>query len=275
MNFNELDERLRAYETAQDYCVLPGLFMVARLDGRGFTRLTKEVCAFESPYDERFRDLMVTTVTHLMNCGFRVVYGYTQSDEISLLFRQDEALFNRKLRKWDSILAGEASGAFSVALGRPACFDCRISQLPSADLVVEYFRWRQEDAIRNALNAYCYWTLRKEGFTASQATESLLTLSVSNKNELLFQRGININEAPLWQRRGTGVFWTEVEKEGRNPLTGETTIALRRCLKVDFDLPMKDGYEEYLRVRLESGSDKTAISSNKSELVLAINANRL
>lgn len=30
--------------------------MVARIDGRGFTRLTKEVHKFDAPYDERFRD---------------------------------------------------------------------------------------------------------------------------------------------------------------------------------------------------------------------------
>ncbi len=35
---------------------------------------------------------------------------------------------------------------FSLKLGQPACFDCRISQLPTAELVVDYFRWRNEDA---------------------------------------------------------------------------------------------------------------------------------
>jgi len=37
---------------------------------------------------------MVTTVEHLMQCGFRVIYGYTQSDEISLLFHRDETAFD-------------------------------------------------------------------------------------------------------------------------------------------------------------------------------------
>ena len=44
---------------------------------------------------------MVATVQHLMGCGFAVLYGYTQSDEISLLLRRDESLFGRKLRKRD------------------------------------------------------------------------------------------------------------------------------------------------------------------------------
>ena len=94
-----------------------------------------------------------------MTCGFRVRYAYTESDEISLLFDLDERLFGRKLRKYNSTLAGEASARFSLLLGSVATFDCRISQLPGAALVVDYFRWRNEDACRNALSAYCYWTL--------------------------------------------------------------------------------------------------------------------
>jgi hypothetical protein len=114
MKFDELDEKMRVYETALDHCVLPEMFMVARIDGRGFTRLTREVHQFKAPFDERFRDMMVSTTEHLMNCGFRVVYGYTQSDEISLLFHLEENAFGRKLRKYDSILAGEASAKFSL-----------------------------------------------------------------------------------------------------------------------------------------------------------------
>jgi tRNA(His) 5'-end guanylyltransferase len=73
MTFDELDKRMRIFETAADLCVLPGIFMVARLDGRSFTRLTKEVCQFEAPFDVRFRDLMVATTESLMSCGFRVL----------------------------------------------------------------------------------------------------------------------------------------------------------------------------------------------------------
>lgn len=163
MKFDDLDKKMRVYETATDLCVLPGMFMVARLDGRCFTRLTKEGGQFEVPFDDRFRDMMVATTESLMTCGFRVLYGYTESDEISLLFSSNEQLFGRKLRKYNSTLAGEASAQFSVRLGQAASFDCRVSQLPRAELVVDYFRWRNEDAARNALNSWCYWTLRQDG----------------------------------------------------------------------------------------------------------------
>jgi tRNA(His) guanylyltransferase len=247
MNFDELDTHLRVFETAHDFCVLPGLWMVARIDGRGFTRLTRELHSFEAPFDERFRDLMIETTAHLMNCGFRTRYGYTQSDEISLLLDRDENVFNRKLRKYDSILAGEASAKFALSLGAHAAFDCRISQLPSEELVVDYFRWRQEDAHRNALNAHSYWLLRKQGQSATQATKALTRLSVADKNELLFQNGINFNEVPGWQKRGIGLYWEEYRKEGVNPITAQTITAQRRRIQIEYELPMKDGYGEFIR----------------------------
>ena len=252
MKFDDLDQKMRMFETAADLCVLPGIFMVARLDGRSFTRLTKEVCQFESPFDERFRDLMVATAEALMNCGFRVIYAYTESDEISLLFDPDEQLFGRKLRKYNSTLAGEASAQFSIKLGQPATFDCRISQLPNLELVVDYFRWRNEDAARNALNSWCYWTLRKQGQNEQEATKGLLGLSVGQKNELLFQYGINFNDLPNWQKRGVGLYWEEYDKPSLNPITNQEVTARRRRIRTDFNLPMKDEYGEFVRALVSS-----------------------
>jgi tRNA(His) 5'-end guanylyltransferase len=246
MKFDELDNRMRVFETAHDHCVLPGIFMVARLDGRGFTRLTKEVCDFEAPFDERFRDLMLETVEHLMGCGLRFLYGYTESDEISLLFDPEENSFGRKLRKLNSVLAGEASAKFSLLLGQVAVFDCRISQLPRHEDVVDYFRWRNEDAHRNALNAHCYWALRKSGQNATKATKALLNLSVAEKNELLFQHGTNFNDLPAWQKRGVGVVWEECEKEGVDPRTGATSMTVRRRLSRVLELPMGARYGEFV-----------------------------
>ena len=65
MNFDELDKKMRVYEQSLDQVILPDLYMVARLDGRSFTRLTKEICQFEAPFDVRFRDMMVKTVKEL------------------------------------------------------------------------------------------------------------------------------------------------------------------------------------------------------------------
>ena len=250
MNFDDLDRKLRVHETLHDQHVLPGIRIVVRLDGRNFTRLTKSEWNLEAPFDVRFRDAMLATTRHLMDCGFNVTYGYVQSDEISLLLHRDDATFDRKLRKILSVLAGEASACFSLAMGRHAGFDARVSQLPSDALVIDYFRWRHEDAHRNALNAHCYWLLRGQGDSANAATSRLSGLSIAEKNELLFQNGINFNDLPSWQKRGIGVHWDTYEKAGHNPKTGETTTALRRCLREWMDLPLGDDYTAFLRARL-------------------------
>lgn len=246
MKFDDLDTKMRCYEQSIDQHVLSDMYLVARLDGRSFSRLTKEICDFEAPFDERFRDMMVNTVKALMDCGFRVVYGFTESDEISLLFHTDEDTFGRKVRKFNSILAGTASAAFSLQLGQMAALDCRLVPLPNLERVQDYFLWRQEDAHRNALNAHCYWVLRKEGMSVKDATEMLEGKSVSFKNELLFSRGINFDKLPSWQKRGIGVYWGDVEKTGYNPITEQEVKTIRRVLTVNYELPLGEEYAKYV-----------------------------
>src|SRR5690242_3476787 len=101
MRSDDLEARMRGFEA--DAPLMPNVWLVARVDGRSFTRLTKEVHAFERPFDVRFRDHMLATTAHLMECGFTVRYAYTQSDEISLLMARDEGAFGRKLRKLCSV----------------------------------------------------------------------------------------------------------------------------------------------------------------------------
>ncbi len=246
MKFEELDRAMRVFETAHDHCALPGLFLVARLDGRGFTRLTKEAHDFEAPFDERFRDLMVATAEHLMGCGVRAIYAYGQSDEISLLLHRDESAFGRKVRKLVSVLAGEASAKFSALLGDAGAFDCRLSQLPRERDVVDYFRWRHEDAGRNSLGAHCYWLLRKGGASAREADARLVGLSRAARNELLFAGGVNFNELPAWQRRGFGLTWGDAAERGPDPCEGGPARAHRRRLRRDFELALGADYEAYV-----------------------------
>jgi tRNA(His) guanylyltransferase len=203
---------------------------------------------------------MVETAEHLMSGrGLNLVYGYTQSDEISLLFGLEENSFGRKLRKLISILAGEASAKFSLLLGTVASFDCRLSQLPSIELVVDYFRWRNEDAHRNALNAHCYWLLRKQGKAVGEATAALKGMSVALKNELLFQHGVNFNDLPLWQKRGIGLYWEEYDRPAENPVTGEKVLARRRRIRRDLELPMKDDYSAFLRKLMPTPPDRSRV----------------
>jgi len=246
MNFEDLDKKMRVYEQSLDQILLPELYMVARLDGRSFTKLTKEICKFEAPFDVRFRDMMKNTVIALMDCGFRVIYGFTESDEISLLFHPDEDTFGRKVRKYNSTLAGVASATFSLQLGRAAVFDCRMVPLPTIERVQDYFLWRQEDAHRNALNSHCYWMLRKEGKSVKEATKQLEGQTTAYKNELLFQHGINFDNLPSWQKRGMGIWWEDIEKEGYNPITKEKVITTRRELHTEYELPLRKEYGSFI-----------------------------
>ncbi len=240
MRFDDLDKIMRTYEESLDQYIEPNKFIIARLDGRSFTKLTKETCEFKKPFDERFRNLMVGTVMHLMkNCGFNIVKGFTESDEISLLFAPDSTQFNRKVRKLNSILAGEASAYFSLELGLPACFDCRIIPLPDQERVDDYFSWRQEDANRNALNSWCYWTLREHGYNATDAQESIKGKSIQEKKTLLCNYNVIYDKLPEWQRMGVQVEWYTVEKEGWNPITNSTVKTTRKELKHNIELPEK------------------------------------
>lgn len=247
MKFDELDKMMRPFETCVDHMVLPGINMVARLDGKGFTKLTKRL-QFKKPFDLEFSKLMRYITRYLMNeTGFKFVYGYTQSDEISLLFSIDEDTFGRKIRKLNSTLAGYASAAASIKAQELLVFDCRISQLPTIDLVKDYFSWRQSDATRNARIGYCYWTLRGKGYSARKATSIMDGWGKAAQNEYLFEQGINFNDVPMWQKGGIGFYYEDYIKEGFNPKTQEKTLTSRKSLKEDITLPIKDNYRNFIK----------------------------
>lgn len=245
MRFDDFDTKMRVYEESLDQKILPDMYMVARLDGRGFSKYTKDG-RFEVPFDIDFRNMMLETTKKLMNCGFRIVYGYTQSDEISLLFHKEEKSFGRKTRKYNSVLAGKASAEFSLVAGEALVFDCRMVPLPNKEKVGDYFLWRQADATRNALNGWAYWTLRKDGKSKREATSILAGKNNVFKNELLFKHGINFNELPAWQKRGVGFCYWEIEREGYNPLTKEKVIVSRRELVEDEVLSVGEEYRDFV-----------------------------
>jgi tRNA(His) 5'-end guanylyltransferase len=237
----EADQRAReAYHTL---AVLPGAWTVLRLDGRSFTRFTEQ--HFDKPFDPRFADHMVATAqTLLLDLGAR--YAYTESDEISLLLDPAFDLFGRGVEKLVSISAGIASATFTRSVGEAAHFDSRLWLGTSVADVVDYFSWRQADAARCALNGWCYWTLRKAGQSRQQVTRALEGTSTAGKNELLFRHGVNFNDLPAWQRRGIGLWWERCERPGYDPTRDVEVTAVRRRVRVERELPMKDAYRRLL-----------------------------
>jgi tRNA(His) 5'-end guanylyltransferase len=249
MKPDDFEKRSRALEYFHSLRLIPGAWAVVRVDGRGFSRFTE--AHFEKPFDLAFHTLMVQTAKTLLE-ELQSIYAYTESDEISLLFPTDWSLFDREVEKIVSISAGIASATFTLGCQTPAHFDSRIWLGVNTSQVVDYFRWRQEDATRCALNGWCYWTLRKSGKTVAEATATLSGQSIAFKNELLFQHGTNFNELPAWQRRGVGLTWETFEKAGYDPVQGKEVHVTRRRIHVEENLPVKEEYAQYIQRLLET-----------------------
>lgn len=243
MRMSDLERDQRAREAFHGLTVFPGAWVVLRVDGRSFSRFTE--ANFDKPFDARFFAHMVDTVKVLVE-ELNGLYGFTESDEISVLLPRDTALFNRSVEKLVSISAGIASAAFTHAFGAPLHFDSRVWVGAGDGDVLDYFSWRQADAGRCGLNGWAYWLLRQEGATPSQATQQLQSLTTAAKNDLLFARGVNFAEVPAWQRRGVGVVWEPYDKPGWDPRAETEVVARRRRLRVVDDLPMKEAYRSWL-----------------------------
>jgi tRNA(His) 5'-end guanylyltransferase len=251
VNSDQFEAPQRSREWYHGLRLLPGTWPIVRVDGRSFTRFTEN--RFEKPFDERFSTYMVAAAEVLI-VEFDGLYAYTESDEISVVLSPRWDLFDRSVEKLVSISAGIASAAFTHACGEAAHFDSRVWLGTAASDVVDYCSWRQSDAARCALNGWCYWTLRQAGESAAAVTRRLERTSVADKNELLFQHGVNFNDVPLWQRRGIGLTWETYVKDGFNPLTQQQVEVERRRLRIDRDLPMRDEYRALIARLLESVS---------------------
>ncbi len=239
----DFEARMRSLEWFHRERVLPGIWLIVRLDGRAFGRFTAS--RFKKPFDPRMRDLMCGTARALL-IDFNGLYAYTMSDEVSLLLPQEWNLFGRVVEKVVSISAGLASAVFTQACGEPAHFDSRVWLGVDEETVIDYFRWRQADAVRNALHSWCYWTLRKSGVSTADATHQLDRSTADAQCKLLTRHGITFDKLPTWQRRGVGIYWHAHEKEGYDPRAQRSVVASRRRPAVDMELPIGEDYDALL-----------------------------
>ncbi len=185
---DEYGNRMKSYEKATRTVLPPRTFTVVRVDGRAFHTHLKTA---KKPFD---RDVM-TSMQHAAKVlceemgGAR--FAYTQSDEISVLLTDlepgSQAWFGGQVQKMVSVSASIATAAFNEAFGprggRYATFDARVYTIPDRTEVLNYFRWRQEDAIKNAVSMAAQ---------AHFSHEELHGLSGEKMQEKLFQeKGIN------------------------------------------------------------------------------------
>jgi tRNA(His) 5'-end guanylyltransferase len=200
-----LGDRMKGYESAAESRLLPGTPIIARIDGRAFHTFTRNM---RRPYDVTMSSAMVNTTKKLVEES-NALLGYTQSDEISLLFfapdSKSETFFNGRRDKLVSVLASMASVYFreQQLWFKPegfnqdlAFFDCRVFNTPTRAEAFNYFLWRERDATKNSISM------------AAQSVYSHAQLHEKNsseKQELLFQKGINWNNYPEFFKRGTYV----------------------------------------------------------------------
>lgn len=207
---DDLGDRMKAYERRETgRRFLPMLPLYARIDGKNFRRFTKDM---RRPYDERMILCMVgTTVELVRETG--ALAGYTQSDEISLLwYRPDfksQLLFDGKPQKIVSVVASMATGIFYRLSGkywpeRVPAFDCRVFQLPNKDEAANVFLWRELDATKNAISMAA---------SNHYSHSELMGKNNASKQEMLFAKGVNFNDYPARFKRGTFVLRKTVMKE--------------------------------------------------------------
>lgn len=154
-----LGERMKGYE-ADTRLVLPEKTIAAvRVDGRTFHTWTR---GLERPYDPHVMRAMSQAAKALCADVSGPLVGYTQSDEINVLFtdlgsRHAEPWFGGVVQKIASVAASVVTGAFAREFPptdyvAPALFDARVFTLPSREEAANYLVWRQRDCQKNAVS---------------------------------------------------------------------------------------------------------------------------
>jgi tRNA(His) 5'-end guanylyltransferase len=199
-----LGDRMKSYETQAEGRLMPGLPIIARIDGRAFHTFTRHM---KRPYDPDMSQAMIYTAKLLAEESAALL-TYVQSDEISLLFHYDneksQTFFNGRRDKLISVLASMASVYFrkqqdflkySTNFNQAdAFFDCRVFNVPTKMEAYNYFLWRERDATKNSISMAAQSVFNHKELQGKNS---------SDKQEMLFQKGINWNNYPDFFKRGT------------------------------------------------------------------------
>ncbi len=197
-------DRLKMYEKMEtDNYFIPLLPVYARIDGRCFSKFTK---GMNRPYDEKMSWMMQETTKYLVE-QTGALAGYTQSDEISLVWYSEdiksEIFFCGKKQKMTSILAAIATAKFvqlaleyfpeKCAKTLPT-FDARVFQLPNKIEAMNCFLWRVQDAVKNSITMAA---------SSVYSHKELMNKNGSQKMDMLMEKGINWNDYPKFFKEGS------------------------------------------------------------------------
>lgn len=201
---------------------------VLRLDGHKFSKWTR---GMRKPLDKRMARIMRGVCEDLLGEYGDIVTAFTESDEITLVFRTPPHLrgsvcYNGRKQKICSLVASFSTArfnhhvrkeTFSVEAGDPphlvaraaeaaAFFDCRIIECGSEKDAYSAVWWRYRmDTFRNGVNA-----LAQTKYTYRQ----LHGLGLSEVIHKLRADGVRLNEQPSELLYGTFIKREQYEKPG-------------------------------------------------------------
>lgn len=227
---DDLGTRMKTfYENTSKTYLMHRCPVAIRLDGRAFHTFTK---GFQKPFDEILMKSMQKTMQYLCKNIQGCVFGYTQSDEITLILVDyknltSTAWFNYDVQKVCSIAASMATMAFNnifskyvrgfdlalayndngidteenrklweiytKAINKGAMFDARCFNIPKEE-VANLIYWRQLDAMRNSVQATGQ---------ANFSHKELQGKSCADIKEMLKEKGVDWDSFPLEFQRGT------------------------------------------------------------------------
>ena len=164
---DSLGDRMKRYEDVHRLKLMPRAPKIIRIDGKAFHTYLKHA---KKPYDSSVMARLNLTAIRLMKeIGGTARFAYLQSDECSIvlndaLTHETQAWFDNNVQKIASVAASIYSVTFNqlVAIGPElkellpdaAYFDARVFAVPDPSEMVNYFVWRQQDAIRNSIQQY-------------------------------------------------------------------------------------------------------------------------
>jgi tRNA(His) 5'-end guanylyltransferase len=247
MSKDSLGDRMKFFEQRFSISVMPKTPILARIDGRSFHSFTR---GLERPYDIRLSNLMIATTKFLV-AETNARCGYTQSDEISLVWLteddHEETFFGGKLSKLTSVIGSLATAYFNKHLSAyipekadaMPVFDNRVWELPTYEEVANYFIWREQDAVRNSIQMSA-----RSVFSHSECHKK----NTSQLQEMLFSKGINWNDYPRFFRRGTYIRRRVVEREftpeelanlpPKHNALKDPNLPIRRTVIMEEDFPI-------------------------------------
>lgn len=112
---DSLGDRQKQYELVQEHYLVPKMTFIVRVDGKAFHTYTR---GFKKPFDSLMGDTMLEVTKHLCEDIPGAVFGYTQSDEITIVCRYtdrivSQAWYGGRVEKIIAITASKATRYFN------------------------------------------------------------------------------------------------------------------------------------------------------------------